>query len=30
MVKNDVEQFPLLDGGDMAGIVRDIHLLEAL
>ncbi|MFB6176041.1 MAG: CBS domain-containing protein [Halobaculum sp.] len=30
MMKNDVEQFPLLDGGEMVGIVRDIHLLEVL
>jgi CBS domain-containing protein len=30
MIRNDVEQFPLMDGGDLVGIVRDIHLLEAL
>ncbi|MEZ3117029.1 CBS domain-containing protein [Halobaculum sp. MBLA0147] len=30
MVRNDVEQFPLMDGGDLGGVVRDVHLLEAV
>ncbi|MEZ3142996.1 CBS domain-containing protein [Halobaculum sp. MBLA0143] len=30
MVRNDVEQFPLVDGGDLAGILRDVHVLEAV
>ncbi|WP_435126238.1 CBS domain-containing protein [Halobaculum sp. D14] len=30
MITNDVEQLPLVTGGDLAGIVRDVDLLEAL
>ena len=30
MISNDIEQLPLVTGGDLAGIVRDVHLLEAL
>ena len=30
MVRHDVEQFPLVDGGDLAGILRDVHVLEAV
>jgi CBS domain. len=30
MVRNDVEQFPLVDGGDLAGVLRDVHVLEAV
>ncbi len=30
MLAHDIEQVPLVSGGDLAGIVRDIDLLEAL
>ncbi|XVH32762.1 CBS domain-containing protein [Haloferacaceae archaeon DSL9] len=30
MITNDIEQIPLLSGGDLVGIVRDVNLLEAL
>jgi CBS domain-containing protein len=30
MVSNDVEQLPLLRGGDLAGIVRDVDLLRGV
>lgn len=30
MITNDIEQIPLVSGGELAGIVRDIDLLEAL
>ena len=30
MIRHDVEQVPLLDGGDLAGIVRDMDLLSAV
>lgn len=30
MLTNDVEQIPLMSGNELAGIVQDIHLLEAL
>lgn len=30
MITNDVEQIPLVSGGDLVGIVRDVDLLEAL
>jgi len=30
MITNDVEQLPLVSGDDLAGIVRDVDLLEAL
>ena len=30
MVSNDVEQIPLVAGGELVGIVRDVDLLEAL
>lgn len=30
MISNDIEQLPLVTGGDLAGIVRDVNLLEAL
>lgn len=30
MVSNDVEQIPLIAGGELVGIVRDVDLLEAL
>jgi len=30
MISNDIEQLPLLSGGELVGIVRDIDLLEAL
>ena len=29
MIRHDVEQIPLVSGGQLAGIVRDVHLLEA-
>lgn len=29
MISNDVEQIPLVAGGQLVGIVRDVHLLEA-
>lgn len=30
LIENDIEQVPMLNGGDLAGVVQDIHLLEAL
>ncbi len=30
MIKHDIEQLPLVNGDHLVGIVRDIHLLEAL
>jgi CBS domain-containing protein len=30
MLSNDVEQIPLVSGGELVGIVRDVDLLEAL
>ncbi|MFB6127316.1 MAG: CBS domain-containing protein [Halolamina sp.] len=30
MITNDIEQIPLLAGGDLVGVVRDVNLLEAL
>ena len=30
MITNDIEQIPLLDGGDLVGIVRDVDLLSAV
>ena len=30
MISNDVEQLPLVGGADLAGIVRDVHLVAAL
>ncbi len=30
MIRNEVEQFPLMDGGDLVGVVRDVHVLEAV
>jgi len=30
MVRNDVEQFPLVDGGELVGVLRDVHVLEAV
>jgi IMP dehydrogenase len=30
MISHDIEQLPLLEGGDLAGIVTDMDLLEAL
>ena len=30
MISNDIEQLPLLSGGELVGIVRDTDLLEAL
>ncbi|NHN46153.1 CBS domain-containing protein [Halostella sp. JP-L12] len=30
MITNDIEQIPLVSGDDLAGIVRDVDLLEAL
>ena len=30
MISNDIEQIPLVTGGDLAGIVRDVHVLAAL
>jgi CBS domain-containing protein len=30
MLTNDVEQIPLVSGNDLAGIVQDVNLLEAL
>jgi len=29
MIEHDIEQLPLVSGGELAGIVQDIHLLEA-
>jgi CBS domain-containing protein len=30
MLSNDIEQLPVLGGGELAGVVRDSHLLEAV
>ena len=30
MITNDIEQVPLLEGGDLVGIVRDVDLLSAV
>ncbi|MFW6436660.1 MAG: CBS domain-containing protein [Halococcoides sp.] len=30
LVRHEIEQLPLVSGDDLAGIVRDIHLLEAV
>ncbi|MFC7097332.1 CBS domain-containing protein [Halobaculum marinum] len=30
MITEDIEQIPMLAGGELVGIVRDVHLLEAL
>lgn len=30
MITNDIEQIPLVSGGELVGIVRDVDLLEAL
>lgn len=30
MIRHDVEQIPVLSGGELDGIVKDMHLLEAL
>jgi CBS domain-containing protein len=30
MITNDIEQIPLVSGGELAGVVRDVNLLEAL
>jgi CBS domain-containing protein len=30
MIQHDVEQIPLVSGGDLVGVVRDVNLLEAL
>ncbi|WP_280535926.1 CBS domain-containing protein [Halopenitus sp. POP-27] len=30
MISNDVEQIPIVSGGELAGIVRDVDLLEGL
>jgi len=30
MITHDIEQIPLVDGGDLAGIVRDVDLLKAV
>ena len=30
MIGNDVEQIPLVSGDELVGIVRDVHLLEAI
>ena len=30
MISNDIEQIPVVSGGSLVGILRDIHLLEAL
>ncbi|WP_129114160.1 CBS domain-containing protein [Halegenticoccus tardaugens] len=30
MISEDIEQIPLVNGGDLVGIVRDVDLLEAL
>lgn len=30
MLRHDIEQIPLVNGGDLVGVVRDIDLLEAL
>jgi len=30
LIEHDIEQIPVFEGGSLAGIVRDIHLLEAV
>jgi CBS domain-containing protein len=30
LIANDIEQVPLVNGTDLAGVVRDIDLLEEL
>ena len=30
MLEHDIEQIPVMSGNDLAGVVQDIHLLEAL
>ncbi|WP_435063409.1 CBS domain-containing protein [Halobaculum sp. EA56] len=30
MISEEIEQIPLLAGGELVGVVRDVHLLEAL
>jgi CBS domain-containing protein len=30
LISNEVEQIPVLGGGELAGVVRDVHLLEAV
>jgi len=30
MITNDIEQIPVVSGGELAGVLRDVHLLEAL
>ncbi len=30
MIENDIEQIPMMSGDELAGIVQDIHLLEAV
>ena len=30
MISDDIEQLPVLSGGDLAGVLRDVHLLEAV
>jgi CBS domain-containing protein len=30
LISNDVEQIPVLSGGELGGVVRDTHLLEAV
>jgi Predicted transcriptional regulator, contains C-terminal CBS domains len=30
MINNDIEQIPVLGGGELGGVVRDTHLLEAV
>ena len=30
MISNDIEQIPVVGGGDLAGVLRDVHLLEAV
>lgn len=30
MISNDVEQIPVVGSGDLAGVLRDVHLLEAV
>ncbi|MFW5939416.1 MAG: CBS domain-containing protein [Halolamina sp.] len=30
MISNDIEQIPVVSGGELAGVLRDVHLLEAV
>jgi len=30
LLSNDIEQVPLVSGGELAGVVRDVDLLEGL